>query len=1014
MNEYLRSKCSSEQQLLNELAKLLGGKDVASRKMADVLRALTFFYTSAARGSRIPQSLLSGLCTLLPQLKDKKENILLKDEHQRIARIALCLLARLIDQFEIQKEMQKNQEQSADPADQVLTTFLLTLETTVMTPSGLLLPRQRATLRVYAQLCRVFCNREQLVTYSTTLLQQSPVLAYAESPVDAKGKRLPPPTPAQFGAVAGACHALRFHTAPDEQVFAVDKLTQLAFMIPATTASRHAAKTMLSLLTSSNLNENRPSNAVTVAKAIELYMLKARPRTLLGGDSLTSVYLLRLCETSCDTAQQQSSTQNPALQGYFVSNALAAPLQEMMMDIVHASVADNPTTKANVVPAILLAAIEETLQGTSPETSFREQPNWGSKCIFELVTTALLSLLPAAYDQTKSTSNTVTLHRVCRAVQFVAERFDATVLQLSASPGQMMVIPAYLSQLTMRIRLLTEHSNAFVSCEALRAYVWLLPRWARGAEQNKSSDEDWVRLFRQLETLPSNRIQPERRAAIAWTLFRRCVTTVKTFGYEVETPLLSGCLRVVLTWFRGRPCMWHAALLSAIWHTALRECLESLGDAVFSSINDLLDYQCPPQDSAASDCLVVKQCTLQFLSHREGGMKYAARSETWSHPLLLRLTKQALLETCSSQRLSKRALSQLCYEAQAQNFMALAQQVNATLTFLQQPRYSPQNISATEVDSDKQSFTLYDDPFSDVTAEKAAPVTDEDPFSDFRSPDERTTSRHRTASGNMVTNDPFADAARVETAPGLGVTSWGNVTNESVCDPASDFKLQDTSSFGTSTWSESTNTAGFIDTKTQASMDSATSVFSNWGDEPTVKEQDHPDKGEGSFFGNFSASEVTTFGSWEAGTTSNAQQERFDTSFNTESAEFTSWPTNNDAETLDFGAPTTASSKTNSFTIETPSATTVNTEEEATFSSDFGTAATDFGAPSTDFSAPATDFGPASDFGPPSETPAFGSGAAADRHASFGGDAKPVDVDATATTSSKTNSFTIETPSATT
>ncbi|KAG7398847.1 hypothetical protein PHYBOEH_010361 [Phytophthora boehmeriae] len=156
MNGYLRTKCSSEQQLLNELAKLLAAKDVASRKMADVLRALTFYNTSTARGARIPQSLLTGLCTLLPQLKNKKEVALLKDEHQRIARIALCLLARLIDQFEIQKEhtarlldaQETADTQSVEMAESVLSNFLTTLETAVMAPSGLLLPRQRATLRV--------------------------------------------------------------------------------------------------------------------------------------------------------------------------------------------------------------------------------------------------------------------------------------------------------------------------------------------------------------------------------------------------------------------------------------------------------------------------------------------------------------------------------------------------------------------------------------------------------------------------------------------------------------------------------------------------------------------------------------------------------------------------------------------------------------------------------------------------------------------------------------------------
>ncbi|EGZ04372.1 hypothetical protein PHYSODRAFT_404775, partial [Phytophthora sojae] len=620
MNGYLRSKCSSEQQLLNELAKLLGAKDVASRKMADVLRALTFFYTSAARGSRIPQSLLSGLCSLLPQLKDKKEMVLLKDEHQRIARIALCLLARLIDQFEIQREVaarltdsQKlNQEQSVDPAEQVLSSFLVTLETAVTTPAGLLLPRQRATLRVYAQLCRVFRKREQLVTFATTLLQQSPVLA--EHAVDAKGKKVAPPGPAQFGAVAGACHALRFHVVQDEQVFAVDKLVQLAFTMPSGTPSRHAAKTLLSLLTSSSLNEDRPSNAMTTAKAIELYLLKARPRTLLGGDSLTSVYLLRLCGQI-----QLSTDQNPALQGFFISNALSAQLQDYFTDIVQGAATDGSPVKGMAPPAVLLVAIEEVLRGTSPEASVRKQPNWGSACLFELVAAALLPLLPTP---AKPAFSTVTLHRVCRAVQFVAERLDTIVLQLGASSGQTMEIPAYLNNLTTRIRSLTEHSNAFIACEALRAYVWLIRRSSGRVEPNQ---DDWANLFWKLEALPFNRIQPERRAAIAWTLFRRCVTTPKSYGYGVETALLAGCLRIVLAWFRMRPCVWQAALMTAIWYTALRECLATLGDTVFSCINDLLDFQCAPTDSAAPDSLVVKQSAMQFLSHREGGMRYAVR-----------------------------------------------------------------------------------------------------------------------------------------------------------------------------------------------------------------------------------------------------------------------------------------------------------------------------------------------------------------------------------------------------
>lgn len=132
-----------------------------------------------------------------------------------------------------------------------------------------------------------------------------------------------------------------------------------------------------------------------------------------------------------------------------------------------------------------------------------------------------------------------------------------------------------------------------------------------------------------------------------------------------------------------RPCVWQAALMTAIWYTALRECLATLGDTVFSCINDLLDFQCAPTDSAAPDSLVVKQSAMQFLSHREGGMRYAVRNKVWNSPLISRLIKQALLETCTSQRLSVRALSQLRDEAQLQGFTPLSQQVNSTLGFLQ-------------------------------------------------------------------------------------------------------------------------------------------------------------------------------------------------------------------------------------------------------------------------------------------------------------------------------------------
>ncbi|ETL86775.1 hypothetical protein L917_13853, partial [Phytophthora nicotianae] len=887
MNGYLRSKCSSEQQLLNELAKLLGAKDVTSRKMADVLRALTFFYTSAGRGSRIPLSLLSGLCTLLPQLKDKKEITLLKDEHQRIARIALCLLSRLIDQFEIQKEMTTgsnlSQDQSVDPAEQVLANFLLTLETAVMTPSGMLLPRQRATLRVYAQLCQIFLKREQLVTYTAALLQQSPVLTYAENHVDAKGKRLPPPVPAQFGAVAGACHAVRFNTEPDDQVFVANKLAQLAFMVPAGTASRHAAKTLLSLLTSPVLNEGRPSNAITVAKAIELYLLKARPRTLLGGDSLTSVYLLRLCgqmarlpahhqqqqeipatndsqhfnitstllETSSDIAPEKAHDRNSALQGFLVSHALSIQLQEYLVDVIQAAVADDSSTKAGVVPAVLLVAVEETLRGTSPEDSFRQQPNWGSKCIFELVAAALLPLLPAPQDPARLLCSTVTLHRVCRAVQFVAERLDAAVLHFGVATGQKMEIPTYLSQLTLRVHSLTEHSNAFIACEALRGFVWLLPRYSINTEQNGSIENHWTSIFWQLEALPLGRVQPERRAAIAWTIFRRCVTTLKSYGYEVEKPLLLGCLRVVLAWFRVRPCVWHAALLTAIWHTTLRECLVApLGEAVFASINEVLDYQCSPTDNGATDSLIVKQSTLQFLSNREGCLKHVVRREEWCRPLILRLTKQVLLESSTSQRLGFRALSQLGDEADAQGLTSLAQQAKAILSFTEKlPRQAQRKGLTTGDEFQNQPFSIHDELLPGVKAQGGAL---DDPFSDFRAPD------GAIASANKALEDPFADP--IECATTSDVFNWNSATSTTskvtatVSTSITDLQIPADHSFGDSTWY---NPTAFNETKTEAFGES--SQFSAWGDESDIQNIPPQRTIQETLFGNFTASETTSF-----------------------------------------------------------------------------------------------------------------------------------------------------------
>ncbi|KAL4115800.1 hypothetical protein PRIC2_012806 [Phytophthora ramorum] len=885
MNGYLRSKCSSEQQLLNELAKLLAAKDVASRKMGDVLRGLTLFYTSAARGSRIPQSLLSGLCSLLPQLKDKKEIALLKDEHQRIARLALCLLARLIDQFEIQKA-QTMGEQTA--ADHVLSTFLSTLETTVMTPPGLLLPRQRATLRVYAQLCRIFRKRDQLVSYTVTLLQQSPVLA--DNQVDVKGKRAPPPGPAQLGAVAGACHSLRFHAAPGEQLLALDKLVQLAFTAPAGTASRHGAKTLLSLLTSTTLNEDRPSNAVTTAKAIELFLIKARPRSLFGGDSLTSVLLLRLCgqmyrlpvhqqqqqqqvvltndsggsaldakvlETSPSSSQQLSPDQNPALQGFTASNALSAQLQEYLMDVIQS--ADGSSAKPTVNPAVLLVAVEEVLRGTAAEACFTKHPNWGSKCVFELVAAALLSLLPVSRETVKPVGTTVMLHRVCRAVQFVAERLDATVLQLNASSGQSMPSPAYLSQLTLRIRTLTEHSNAFVAC-----------------------------------------------------------------------------------------------------------------NAVFSSINELLDFQCAPTDSAAADSLVVKQST--------------SIPSTFTNSAVA-----SPLESTGNFCVGPQPVfggSGTADDGVAGTVSGRTESFSAETLHAATTATTATTVSTTEEASFSTDF--------------GAPA-DFSPPTDFSAPENFTAPADLSTPADGPAFDGGVEAERDVSFGGEAQPVFGG--SGTADDGVAGTVSGRTESFSAETLHAATTatTATTVSTTEEASF---STDFGAPADFSPPTDFSAPE--------NFTAPADLSTPADGPAFDGGVEAER-DVSFGGEAQ-----PVFGGSGTADDGVAGTVSGRTESFSAETlhaattaTTATTVSTTEEASFSTDFGAPA-DF-SPPTDFSAPENFTAPA-DLSTPADGPAFDGGVEAERDVSFGGEAQPVfggsgtaDDGVAGTVSGRTESFSAET-----
>lgn len=719
MNGYLLTKCRSEQQLLNDLAKLvasarggtLGGGDAASKKTMELLRDLAVVYVSPAEPLVVPHSVVKDLSTLLAMLKDKKEDL-------RAARLVMCLLMRLIEQFErryaqVLSHVDAPRTQSFELSVTVMTSLHKSLEASELGHASI--PRQCAALRIFALLCRTFSGKSDVLLGRTkTTLLQTPAFVLLV-PLAAGGKALSPADKKQLTSTTGkkdfpgllaslgsAIHAMRFYVPvsaivgdPSSQKI-VDALVQVAFL-PSCAASRHAAATLLSLFTS-NLPDNL--GAKMVIQGLEAFVSKFRGASLkFVGDSLATVYMLRLCgqisrlQVSDGTVSEttgKSVESSPAmdtfelldfsgvsnspkrahappspiaksLKGVTVNGALTDRMRDWIVDLVKISPDANTRT-------IVMAAIEEAVTESSQL----------SVTVFDSVSTTLLKV----FREPNTAGTAPLLHRLCRVTQFAAEGYDRAVVTQQQTPPT-----SPLDRVAQSIAELVSHGNAFVACEAIRAQIWLLSRHQADPEVESA----WSSLVSRLVALPVDRILPETRHALAEALFRRAMVGAASSGIDVA--MLGHCLTVTLRWVQSRPCEWHAAMLDAVWHTALQSRHEPqpATDArrlqVLGSITAVLDTQNAAKELRPTLHLV-QQSALVFLCHRNVISRLIPSSpseaDTARSTLFLTLSKHMMLAPFVSRRIAAQALGQLHRELKmSREGQILSDQIAALFRFLQ-------------------------------------------------------------------------------------------------------------------------------------------------------------------------------------------------------------------------------------------------------------------------------------------------------------------------------------------
>lgn len=762
MNGYLLTKCRSEQQLLNELAKLvaaargssgLSGGDAASKKTMELLRELAVVYVSPAPPLAVPHSVVKDLSSLLALLKDKKDDL-------RAARLVQCLLARLIEQFERRYAVHManaslQRTQSFELCVSVMASLLKALEAAELSHSSL--PRQCVALRMFALLCRAFGNKHDVLLARTrAVLLQSPAYVLllplasgAKTLSAADKKQITSATgkkdfPAQIASLGAATHAIRFHvptpsvvtdTTGNKSGAVVEGLVQAAFL-PNCAASRHAAATLLSIF-SSNLPDQQ--GAKTVLRAFEAFVFKFRAASLrVVGDPLSTIYLFRLYGqiSRLEVATETSTGGDGGRAGSFAGTTSISGASELLDFSFESSSPKHsppppPSPKTKPLKGVsvsreladrlrdwILDIVVDVANASTPLSSAARAvvmtaieeavteasltSSGGRNGVFDVVATTLLKMLrdPA------TASNAPLLHRLCRVTQFAAESLDRAMMKQQQQPYEATASP--LQRVADSIADLVTHGNAFVACEALRAQIWLLPRQQAASEM----DNEWNALVSRLVALPVDRILPESRRALADALYHRAISSAAGAN-AVDVTMLAHCLSVTLRWFQSLPCEWHAATLVAVWQTTLlgqpqqQQEPQSATDAhrrhVLESIVAVLDAQ-HAQRELQSIMHLVQQSALVFLC-RDGVCTRLLSSaptaaETARSTLFLTLSKHMLLAPFVSRRLAVQALAQLHRELQRTGVgQALSGQIAALFQHLTQDPFVLGNDSGGDGDN---------------------------------------------------------------------------------------------------------------------------------------------------------------------------------------------------------------------------------------------------------------------------------------------------------------------------
>nr|CCA17877.1 conserved hypothetical protein [Albugo laibachii Nc14] len=620
-------KCRSEQQIMNDLTKLITLKEFTSKKTTDVLRELAVCYASPNLTNSLPPSVLRDLRTLLKSLKDKKEDI-------RLAKFVYSFLTRAMSQFE-SLTLQNVPSETLEGTQSQLRLFLQDVENSEIAASSVW--RKHTAIKMYAQLCRIFHQSHNFLNYAKSILSTSPVWSSTSSvaPPSSDSKRkigvhsfLPSTLSgkkdltAHLSVLNATFHGIRHFLKCEDQRLFLDKLFEAFFCLPKTCASRHASAIIY------NLFQSGGEYAENVIRALEVHILVSKPVSLYLGDVMASIYMIHVC-ARISRLDGNSKIAIPPL----VSNCVREWILDLVVGYLSVNAAQDPLPRA-----VLAVTLEEMVLELPAEATYLHVR--GTLTIFEVVSAAILKLLrdPSTH------SNSVGLHRVYRVIETTAKSLDSVTLKSSVDAN-------VLCKLTEKMMESVCHPSEFVAIQCFRGLVWLLPR----PNVNKSP---WKLLMSRILELSEKQIPSEMRVSLANALLDRAVTFPKAHDRECDIDLLRICLAVVLFWFKSHPCVWHGDILVSIWRAS--SCLPCMRDAHFTSIQLVLGFY-QSKDSEHSECIAITHSqTLWYLYEASACV---VEHPVWAQSLVLQLTRHLLLASSPLRRASTHVLGQICLKA---------------------------------------------------------------------------------------------------------------------------------------------------------------------------------------------------------------------------------------------------------------------------------------------------------------------------------------------------------------